>query len=383
MITVLHSHPTWLQPTQNWMYHLVKSLPDDIDSRVSCIRTKNLDQFPVETIYCSENESPFRARMNAITGRLRIPVRFDFLARHITRSRADIVHSHFGNVGAVDSATVARSGAKHVVTFYGFDVGRLPRIQPSILNSYRHMFDRVSTVLCEGSHMGRDVEKLGCPAEKIVVQHLGVDLKRFQFRPRFWSPGTPLKVLIAASFREKKGIPFALEGLANLSGKIPLEITVIGDAARQGPTQVEKMKIMKVVEDRGIQSLVHWLGYQSHEKMLETAYEHHLFVSTSVTASDGDSEGGAPVSIIEMAATGMPVVSSLHCDIPEVILNGQTGWLAEERNVESITRQLELATSQSANWPSICRAGRDHLEKHYDLFQQGTKLADIYQRLVT
>ncbi len=51
---------------------------------------------------------------------------------------------------------------------------------------------------------------------------------------------------------------------------------------------------------------------------------HHLFLSPSVTAPDGDSEGGAPVSIIEAAATGMPVVSTTHCDIPQAVDDGVT-----------------------------------------------------------
>jgi len=74
------------------------------------------------------------------------------------------------------------------------------------------------------------------------------------------------------------------------------------------------------------------LGFQPHAILFEEAYKNHIFLSPSVTALDGDTEGGAPVTIIEMAATGMPIISTKHCDIPEVIKDGVTGFLANERD---------------------------------------------------
>ena len=64
---------------------------------------------------------------------------------------------------------------------------------------------------------------LGCPEDKIRVVYLGIELDKTPFTPRIWAPGEPLRILIAASFREKKGIPYALQALAQLQEKTPLE----------------------------------------------------------------------------------------------------------------------------------------------------------------
>jgi colanic acid/amylovoran biosynthesis glycosyltransferase len=98
-----------------------------------------------------------------------------------------------------------------------------------------------------------------------------------------------------------------------------------------------------------------------------------------VTASDGDTEGGAPVSLIEMAATGMPIVSTTHCDIPEVIKPGITGLLAPEKDVEALVNHLRWYINHSAEWGSLLDAGRKHIETNYDAKLQGQKLAAIYQ----
>ena len=112
----------------------------------------------------------------------------------------------------------------------------------------------------------------------------------------------PLRVLIAGSFREKKGIPYALEALGRLQQEIPLEITIIGDASERG--EAEKLQILDTIKTHNLWPKTRMLGYQPHAILLEEAYRHHIFLSPSVTASDGDTEGGLPVSIIEMAATG-------------------------------------------------------------------------------
>ncbi|TWT79216.1 D-inositol-3-phosphate glycosyltransferase [Planctomycetes bacterium CA13] len=384
---VLHSHPVWLPQTQTWMHSLVQSLPPRIENAVSCLKTMNLDQFPVDSICCFADDAPVRRTLHGIANRLnflhRFPLKFEYLPAHIDRFGPDIVHTHFGHNGARDSELLkSYPNVKHVVTFYGMDVTRLPQSQPSIVADYRRMFSRVACVLCEGEHMARNVEKLGCPADRIVVQHLGVDVDKFPFVARQWNPNEKLRVFFAAAFREKKGIPYALAALARLAADVPMEITIVGDAADDPASRREKERIMEVVEEHHLDPLIRWEGLQSHRRMLELAYDHHLFVSTSVHASDGDTEGGAPVSLIEMASTGMPIISSKHCDIPSVVLDEKTGWLAEERDVDSIVDKLRRAVSLHEQWPSIGLAGRQHIEAEYSLQKQGKSLAQIYDQIV-
>src|SRR5690606_39794503 len=80
------------------------------------------------------------------------------------------------------------------------------------------------------------------------------------------------------------------------------------------------------------------LGYQPWRALMDAAYRHHVFLSPSITASDGDTEGGAPVGLIEMAATGMPVISSRHADIPEVIEHGVGGQIGRATCREGVSR---------------------------------------------
>ncbi len=231
--------------------------------------------------------------------------------------------------------------------------------------------------------MAASVISLGCPEERVRVHHLGVALDDLPFKPRSWDGQGPLSVLIAGSFREKKGFPFALEALGRLQRRVELEVTIIGDADRSASSQEEKRRILETIEASGLGQRVRLLGYQPHAVFLKEAYAHHLFLAPSVTASDGDTEGGAPVSVIEMAATGMPVVSSRHSDIPGIIKHGVTGLLAEERDVDGLVECLERLLDTPQDWPDMVTKARRHVEKEFDAAQQGQKLARIYREIVT
>jgi len=84
------------------------------------------------------------------------------------------------------------------------------------------------------------------------------------------------------------------------------------------------------------------------------------------------------MSIIEMAATGMLIVGTRHCDIPEVISEGETGLLADERDAYGLEESIRWLLNNVDKWPGILQAGRHRIEKEYDVGIQAERLANIY-----
>lgn len=380
---VLHSFPIWLPQTQTWMYNQVAELQHlGADVHVVCERTENLDQFGVANIHCLTDEPSWQQVWDKGLRKLRLRRHLDYLV-HVGRSTdAQIVHSHFGNVGWANLGAVRKLGAKHVVTFYGLDVNMLPQQFPVWRKRYHELFAQADLILCEGSHMAGCVVGLGCPEHKVKVQHLGVDVAQFNFQARQWQPGEMLRVLMAASFREKKGIPLAIEALARLRRDIPIELTLIGDAGQDESSQIEKKNIVAALERTGLKPFTRLLGYQSHARMLAEAYQHHVFLHPSMTAHDGDTEGGAPVCITEMLATGMPVVSTTHCDIPEVVGSDLHHLLAPERDVGALVACLNTLIQNPLRWAEWAQAGRYRVETEYHKGKQAERLLAHYRTLV-
>ena len=360
------------------MFNQIRFLPKErIDAHVACFKTDNLDQFHLPNIHSLDETSKIRHLANRIARKINPGFRINYLSPVVRSLNPNIVHSHFGHIGAIDSKRLTSKAVKHVVTFYGVDVSKTPKINPSIYEEYQQLFKKVDRVLCEGPFMAQKVVELGCSEHKVRVQHLGVDLEGLDYRPREWSGNDTLRVLMAATFREKKGLPYAIRALGMLRD-IDVQLTIIGDANKSEADQLEKQNILRALEESGLAEKTNLLGYLSHGKMIELAYQNHLFMSTSVEAADGDSEGGAPVTLIEMAATGIPIISSTHCDIPSIVLDRETGWLAPERDIPGILNCLEEFVGSKGSMRSMLDHGRAHIEKEFSATVQGERLANHY-----
>ena len=382
-LTVFEAVRVWLPRTENWIYHLLRFLPHEIDPHVVCESAVNIEDFRLPQIHCFGQSAFDRHRWSALQRKILFRTHPSFMSGMIRKHRARLLHSHFGNHAWADLSVAKKARLPHVATFYGFDVNYLPRLDPIWKERYRELFDRCQGVLCEGPHMGRSLVELGCPKSKIRILHLGVATNEIRFQRRQLNPGEPLRILLAASFQEKKGLPTGVDALGSLQARnVPFEATLIGEANSEPRSQKERGRILQAIADNGLGKKIRLMGYQTHQVLLEEAYRHHVFVSPSVTAEDGDTEGGLPVTLIEMAATGMPVVATDHCDIPELVVPGVTGLQAPEGNVDQLAEHLQWLYQNPAKWQSIADAARKRVEAEFDVSKQGIRLGQVYQELI-
>jgi colanic acid/amylovoran biosynthesis glycosyltransferase len=79
----------------------------------------------------------------------------------------------------------------------------------------------------------------------------------------------------------------------------------------------------------------------------------------------------------------MPAVGSNHCDIPEVVRDGDTGIIVDERDAEGIAQALAQLQASPAQVEAMGRAARLRVETHYDARKQGRRLDEIYEAIQT
>jgi len=343
--------------------------------------TENLDTFPFSPLYAYGDLGPTRKMWLGLRAGRRRGLRPAFFARVLRRQRARLIHAHFGYAGAELLDVRDSVGLPMVTSFYGSDATQLAR-DPVWRERYRRLFSEGQAFLAEGTAMRAALRALDCPPEKIIVHRLGVPLDSLPFKVRRPDASGVVKVLIAGTFREKKGIPYALRAVDCVHRLYPrVQVTLMGDSAGKPGDDEEKREILALIERSSCP--VSWIGFQPYSVFQRLLLEHHIFLSPSVTARDGDSEGGAPVSILEAEATGMPVVSSNHADIPEAVIDGESALLSPERDVDSLAKQLERLVAEPVLWESMGRCGRAHIERHHDARVQTSRLEDIYDAVLT
>jgi colanic acid/amylovoran biosynthesis glycosyltransferase len=377
-LRVVHSTLRWLPLTEVWLETEVRQLPPWVESRVVCEARANPDQFRGDGVRAVSDRGRAYLLWNACLRRSGIR-RHAGVMKGVTRThRPHLVHSHFGDVGWRDHRFTRRRRLPHVVSFYGSDLTMLPRA-PRWRRRYRELFAEAALVLCEGPHMAETLRALGCPEDRLQVHRLGVDVGSIPFRARARPEGRALRVLMAASFREKKGLPDAVEALGLLvrDGR-EVSATLIG-GGRDAEALREARRIHDAIGRHGLGGRIRLLGYVPHARLAEEAERHDVFLSPSRTAANGDAEGGAPVAIIEMAAAGLPVVSTRHCDIPFVLAEPNRRLLAPERDPEALA--AAITDLLQADWGVLTAANRALVAREMDGPTQAGRLADLYARV--
>jgi len=105
------------------------------------------------------------------------------------------------------------------------------------------------------------------------------------------------------------------------------------------------------------------------------------FCGPSQTAADG---GGEALGIVfcEASASGIPVVSTIHGGIPEIVIDGETGLLVPEAQPDALGDAMEALLADDALRVALGRAGRLRMESFFDIRKQGPALELIYDEVI-
>ena len=106
------------------------------------------------------------------------------------------------------------------------------------------------------------------------------------------------------------------------------------------------------------------------------------YVQHSITALDGDMEG-TPVTILEASAAGIPVISTRHAGIPDVIVDGETGLLVEEHDVEGMSKQMLMVLEDKGFANKLGANGKLFISKNFSREKNLSMLAQTIQNSIS
>jgi len=96
-----------------------------------------------------------------------------------------------------------------------------------------------------------------------------------------------------------------------------------------------------------------------------------------------DCEGGAPIVLLDAQATGMPVISTTHCDIPEEVVHNKTGLLCPEKNIIALAEAMKFFYRMTqCDFDVFASAAREHVSANYNIILNAAKLQKIYETCI-
>ncbi len=261
-----------------------------------------------------------------------------------------------------------------ITSFHGLDVSTWPR-WPPYLRNLRQLFEKGRIFLVRSNAMRDDVVNLGCPADKVRVLYGGIDTEEFRFRNRSESQNTRLRILMCGRLIEKKGFAYGMKAFARLRKKhTNIELRIVGG----GPLRLNLKLLTKILH---LGEKVSFSGEKEPKDIPEEMWNAQIFLAPSVTSRSGNKEG-IPNVIKEAMATGLPVVSTRHAGIPELVIDGKTGFLVPEKDVNGLADRLGYLIAHPEIWDDLGRQGRKVVEEKFNLFKQVRKLEKIYQGVI-
>jgi len=271
------------------------------------------------------------------------------------KEKISCVLAEYGMTAAESLPTIRSLGLPLIVHFHGYDAS-VKSLLDSYIERYIQVFDYAKYIVAVSNKMRDVLIAMGCPTHKIVVSRCGVNETFFNIPLE----SKKKKQFIAIGrFVEKKAPHLTIAAFLPVLKFYPDSNLVF---AGDGPL-LEYCK--SLVSEQKI-SNIEFLGAVSSKRVKELFAESIAFVQHSVTAVNGDSEG-TPVSVMEASAAGLPVISTNHGGIPEVVLHGITGLLVNEFDVPQMTLEMLKMLTVPQLAQKMGRGGRKNIKENYKL----------------
>ena len=297
------------------------------------------------------------------------------LNRLISQEHVSVVHAHFGPDAITVFPTARRLGLPLVITFHGYDVTKNSLFTGFEGWRYRRRIRQAiayaSRVVVISEFMANMViTRLGADPAKVIVRTIGIPLNTAHPElavEKEWD------LVFVGRLTLKKGVDHLLRAVASLtSANRAARIAVVGGGALADELQALAAQLALNVT---------FLGRLSPAEVSDVLARSGVFVGPSRTAESGDAEGFGMV-FLEAALASLPVVAYRHGGVPEVVVDGVTGLLAAESDVETLAEHIDYLLTNPEVAARMGALGRERVIRDFDVEGQTVRLEQIYDELV-
>jgi colanic acid/amylovoran biosynthesis glycosyltransferase len=280
--------------------------------------------------------------------------RHDAIAGYMQHYNVDVILAEFGIHGCTMAPHARKLGIPLVVHFHGHDAHRDPLLV-EYLDRYREMFDYASSIISVSRFMTEKLIKLGADPSKIVLNPYGPRNSFFDNRSTYDDV-----VLAIGRFTDIKAPHLTVLAFQKVLQQVPQATLVMGGHGEL----LEACQTLAVA--LGIEKRIQFLGPLRHEQVMPLFSQACCFVQHSVQPTYGDAEG-TPVAILEAGAAGLPVVSTRHAGIRDAVIEGETGFLVEERDIDGMATAVIRILKDKALCRSMGEKAREHIRTNYNI----------------
>ena len=267
------------------------------------------------------------------------------IATLIRAVRPEIIHAHFVNRYVLFSTPIIAQvfGVQKIIT----TVHGVPHLRE---NSPRRLaYNQYDHVIGVSRAIADDLLYAGTNPKVVSTHYLGLfghreksEQLRSQFRAEFGIPEQAIVIACIAFDVPTKGLDVLLDALAKVVHHHPqIRLVVVGVDPRRSALPEQAARL-------GLSNHVHWAGIRDEGWRILNAADIYVQPSRSE---------GIGFATMEASSLKLPVVATRVGGIPEVIVDDETGYLAEPDSVDSLASTFERLLAEPSKWKTMGEAG--------------------------
>jgi glycosyltransferase involved in cell wall biosynthesis len=297
--------------------------------------------------------------------------RIAVLITSFKKQKIEICFAHYGPTAAEILPVCKKLKIPLIAHFYGFDISEKSALE-KYEEDYKKMFEYASYIIAVSRVMQQKINVMGGNkiSEKVIYNPCGPDDVFLNITPSYSQ-----KLLIGVGRFVDKKAPYAtiLAFKKVLEKHSDAKLILIGT----GPLYDVCKELTNYF---GLQESITLPGVFAQSEYKELYNNALAFVQHSITAGDGDMEG-TPVAILEASAAGLPVISTFHAGIPDVIVDGETGLLVPERDIEGMAQKMLFILDNPEKAKEMGMAGKKYIRENFSMKKYISKLNELVDSL--
>ena len=293
------------------------------------------------------------------------------LLLYLKKHRIQCVLAEYGNTGAQIYQVCNQLKIPLIVHFHGYDASEFDVLAKNKAE-YQKMFSVAKYIIGVSQIMMEKLKSLGANESRLIYNTYGPNDAFFKTErkptkfPLFFSVGR---------FADKKAPYYTIIAYNILLNKYPNSRLIMGG---DGPLLATCINLAKYL---GIDKNIDFPGIITHGEIIDYLSKATAYVQHSITALNGDMEG-TPLSILEASGAGVPVISTRHAGIPDVIINNKTGLLCEEHAYDKMAEHMIWIIEHPKEAERMGAAGRENIKRNYSMSRHIDTLNAIIQKAV-
>lgn len=299
--------------------------------------------------------------------------KFDYLwniptvRRLVHELRPDLLHAHYSTSYGLLGAACGFHPL--VITTWGQDVFDFPNMSLLHRGLLRWNLAKADIVCALSRQLATATNALLPEGKTSRLTFFGIDLNRFH--PVDRSGRTSLTVGIIKTLEPKYGIEFLIRAFARVKEKIDgLNLLIAGDGGL-------RKSLENLAFQLGVAGQTRFIGRISHAAVPEWLGKIDIFVNPSIHESETFG-----VVVAEASATELPVIASHIGGLPEVVRDGETGFLVPPRDVEALSQKIERLATDALLRHRMGKNGRKFIQENYEWGKNAKVMEEIYLSLL-